>query len=645
MVDAASFAACRALGLQQVLGGRAAEAVRVLTAAVRRAAAACAEAEHRGAAKRRRVEGEGEGEGGGVAGLVRALGSAPPAAVAAAAGEGFVRGPWAAALELLAVALACQPPSASLLPTPAEAEALARYLDALPRGTAGEVAAFRSEYGGSAALPWFAAAVVAVRHGCMAAAAFRDARPALRRCLQREADFAPGLFLLGLSYARDGDHQRAAQLFFAAHGSADAARSGLRAAPCLLMAGVAHGHARGADDALWLATQRFQSVLQRDAGSDGCAALYNVAAVLAMQARGPSDAESASHREAAELLMESLAAAPTPAAQRPQGAGSSEVVLLQHQHAICRRAVQHMAARAALRCSDWCAASTAYADLLEDWNELDAPDGAAQSSDLASESSPMSRLGDIDCVHREYALALLRAAEVSGVDVQARREQRRTAVMLCGHVLRYRPHDVVLLLLMSEAEYELGHHKEALAASGSATQILEQLMAQQLAATGSDGGPPNTLLTSLAACSLPRDARKQVVSLLVESYHQQGVVLWRLQRHTESVEMFRLADRRLTDGSAPSADGTAEQLPDQVAFSLTTALWACGRRREAARRWAAHRRWELGRNAEYYATKLSAVRKILDCVVEARTAGSSFESVAQQKHLMDRLVLEQLSKD
>eukprot|EP01045_Picozoa_sp_COSAG04_P007865 COSAG04_NODE_421_length_14620_cov_14.314648_4_plen_57_part_00 len=50
-------------------------------------------------------------------------------------------------------------------------------------------------------------------------------------------------------------------------------------------------------------------------------------------------------------------------------------------------------------------------------------------------------------------------------------------------------------------------------------------------------------------------------------------------------------------------------------------------------------------NAEYYATKLSAVRKILDCVVEARTAGSSFESVAQQKHLMDRLVLEQLSKD
>ena len=74
--------------------------------------------------------------------------------------------------------------------------------------------------------------------------------------------------------------------------------------------------------------------------------------------------------------------------------------------------------------------------------------------------------------------------------------------------------------------------------------------------------------------------------------------------------------------------------------------WACGRRREAARRWAAHRRWELGRNAEYYATKLSAVRKILDCVVEARTAGSSFESVAQQqKHLMDRLVLEQLSKD
>eukprot|EP01045_Picozoa_sp_COSAG04_P007866 COSAG04_NODE_421_length_14620_cov_14.314648_5_plen_32_part_00 len=31
---------------------------------------------------------------------------------------------------------------------------------------------------------------------------------------------------------------------------------------------------------------------------------------------------------------------------------------------------------------------------------------------------------------------------------------------------------------MSEAGYELGHHKEALAASGSATQVLEQLMAQ-----------------------------------------------------------------------------------------------------------------------------------------------------------------------
>ena len=383
---------------------------------------------------------------------------------------------------------------------------------------------------------------------------------------------------------------------------------------------------------MWQAIQRFQAVLRRDGAHEGRSALYNVAALWARQAQSSSDAESTSHRAAALLLLESSGVLRPPqrgASDPPAGSHEdrSSFLLFGPQHGIDllgQREVGHMVARAALRCADWAAASDAYAQLLDGWRQQQAE----------GEDGPT-----IDCIHREYCLALLRAAEseaqaaqIPGSTGQSDQRtgdaKRRTAVSLCEHVLQYRPHDVTLLLLLSEAQYELGHFEEALTATQVAVKTLELLRSQQLAMPEGDA-----FLASLAACGVAftDQVGQQVPSLLVEGYHQTGTVLWQLGRHSEAVDAYSLADRCLS--GAP----TSTALSDTVIFSLTLSLWACGRREQASVRWAGHMGWEVGKEASYYTRKLSALAGHLDSVVADTSAHS------QQTLLFDKLVLECLA--
>ena len=397
---------------------------------------------------------------------------------------------------------------------------------------------------------------------------------------------------------------------------------------------------------MWQAIQRFQEVLRRDGAQEGRSALYNVAALWAWQAHSSSDVESSSHRAAALLLLESIDAPSTerdgsepprststisrPAASHDESRELSSVLLFGAQHSIDllgQRDVQHMVARAAMRCAAWAPACGAYAQLLDGWQ---------QQQDEKGEEWPST---SIDCIHREYCLALLRAAESESQEAQSAgsigepdqhtgETKRRTAVSLCEHVLQYRPHDVTLLLLLSEAQYELRQFEEALTAAQVAAKTLELLRSQQLTMSKGDA-----FLVSLAACGLTFTGQigQQVPSLLVESYHQSGAVLWQLGRNSEAVEAYSLADRCIAGASTSTA------LSDMVVFSLTLGLWACGRREQASIRWAGYMGWEVGKEASYYKRKQSALAGHLDSVVPVTSVQS------QQTLLLDKLVLEHLA--
>ena len=423
---------------------------------------------------------------------------------------------------------------------------------------------------------------------------------------------------------------------------------GLRPGPALLMAGVAHARRHGNSNAggmenSWRAIQHFQDVLRRDAGQeqDGQpaefnAALYNVAALWASESAGPSHAESTWHRDAMALLVESFDASASsnacafPNAPSASGNTVGAQMLLAPENGIDRlgqREVEHMAARAALRCADWTAASDAYAKLLDTW-----PEFASEQRSMGASDRDRAGVACINCIHREYCLALLRAAECSslGASVQLTSNdsaggdggtcnrhndairKRCTAVALCEHVLKYRPHDVMLLLLLSEAQYELEHFAQALRAVRVASQTLELLRSQELLSCCQDKEEQKdtsvqsvneNFLATLAACGLDccnteRKSRPalQLESLLAESYHHTAAVLWRLGRHDEAIDSHFLADRclpvRTTEAHAVGAQDPlsastagAAELHDRVIFSLTLALWARGRCQEAAERW------------------------------------------------------------
>eukprot|EP01043_Picozoa_sp_COSAG02_P019006 COSAG02_NODE_904_length_16045_cov_3920.854697_5_plen_417_part_00 len=416
------------------------------------------------------------------------------------------------------------------------------------------------------------------------------------------------------------------------------------------MAGVAHAHGHansspGGSECSWHAIQHFQDVVRHDAGesqgdqaAEFNAALYNVAVLWASQSAGPSSVESTSHRDVMALLVESFyASARTNASTGPNVVSTngdtvdSQVLLAPQRDIAClrQREVEHMAARAALRCSDWTAASAAYAKLLGSWPEFE-PKQPARGAPARERAG----VACIDCIHREYCLALLRSAESSSGgafkpttndratqdgnksnshDDAARK--RCTAVALCEHVLKYRPNDVILLLLLSEAQYDLGKFEQALSAARLATQTLELLKSLELRhgrsqdkeKDASSCGVDDDILATLAACGLdscnPEDKSGlafQLESLLAESYHQRAAVLWRLGRHDEAIDSHFLADRCLRVQNSKARGDVGEyaqpqplsvsiagvaELQDRVIFSLTLALWARGRCQEAAERW------------------------------------------------------------
>jgi tetratricopeptide (TPR) repeat protein len=288
-----------------------------------------------------------------------------------------------------------------------------------------------------------------------------------------------------------------------------------------------------------------------------------------------------------------------------------------------------MAARAALQCADWTTASAAYAKILGSWPEFESEQPAVATSDRARDG-----VACIDSIHREYCLALLRAAECSSVGASVKpttndcaaehgesnshddaTRKRYTAVALCEHVLKYRPNDVILLLLLSEAQYDLGQFEQALSAARIATQTLELLKSLELRHGHGQDKEKDTsrcsvheeLLATLAACGLDgcspeqkSGLASQLESLLAESYHQRAAVLWRLGRHDEAIDSHFLADRCLRVQNSEARGGAEEyaqsqplsasnakvaELQDRVIFALTLALWARGRCQEAAERW------------------------------------------------------------
>jgi tetratricopeptide (TPR) repeat protein len=519
------------------------------------------------------------------------------------------------------------------------------------------------------------------------------------------------------------------------------------------MAGVIHarGHDRadvGCSEGSWQAIQHLQDVFRCDSGqtqdqdqaADCLAALYNVAVIWAAQADGPSDEESRSHLDAMVLLknsviaqLESIGTCPrisegSKQAEIDGSSKSSMYVLFAPQQdiaALGRREVEHMAARAALRCADWSTASDAYAKLLDSFQGQEQQQ--QQPSDTNVDNQPRAGVGCIDCIHREYCLALLRSAECTtlaasvehgaissasdsgngnGDSYDESTSKRRTAVSLCEHVLKYRPNDVMLLLLLSEAQYDLGDLDEALRAAQVATQTVELLKSQLLAcnhqqAQSQDSGKqdvsrrngPNydRFLATLAVCGLAFSGTRndatpdhgngqslRLGSLLAEGYHQTGAILWRLGRHDEAIDSHFLADRCLPippvlqspdndieahrGTSLSGAAGTAGMLDLQgrVVFSLTLALWACGRRQEAAERWCAYRGWNTHCSSSTAASafpsepqpvhedqvlsrKRVALQGQLDCVVSDVGAAASSSKSQQQRFLMDRLAAGQLA--
>jgi hypothetical protein len=162
----------RTLALCEVLDGRPSAAVCMLTQAMAAVLASIHApsdtASSEQGAKRRRL-GHTDARGDDLDGLVERLSRSPPALIAQRSGQSFANMEWRAAVELLLVSLACLPSEAvSAAPTTAvaQAEALARYLDAYDEVDATTVTgAFRRDYGGSAGCPDFAVAVMTVVRG------------------------------------------------------------------------------------------------------------------------------------------------------------------------------------------------------------------------------------------------------------------------------------------------------------------------------------------------------------------------------------------------------------------------------------------------------------------------------------------------
>ena len=195
-------------------------------------------------------------------------------------------------------------------------------------------------------------------------------------------------------------------------------------------------------------------------------------------------------------------------------------------------------------------------------------------------------------------------------------------------MLRYRPQDVLSLLLLSEGSFELGHLESARTAVDVAAHILEYAHAVGVKAARavSDCAVQNVLV----AAGL--HSLEQVQELRVHCYCQKGCVNAKLGHYTECIEAMTLADRALDDGSIQ------QRGDEMLCFNLSSTLWACGQRQVAAERWLEHRGWARQQGQVSYDDQLRRVNALLGSAAVQTGRGCLVSSEAMLQ--LDRSVLE-----
>lgn len=219
---------------------------------------------------------------------------------------------------------------------------------------------------------------------------------------------------------------------------------------------------------------------------------------------------------------------------------------------------RHLAARAYIRTLQWSSACTEYQKLLAEWTGPTVRLGEAPAHDC--QQHDLGSLGNIDCIHREFCLALLRAVQSESSDATLRLEM---AVQLCDHVLRWRPQDVLCLILMSEAKLQLGQLQNSLACIEVATRILEYAHASQAQPALSD------ILQAAGLTSF-----SEVGHALVACYNQLGVLYWRDNRPDDAVDALGKA---ILDG-APACQLKSQAMRNLLSLQKTIQRRAAPRR-------------------------------------------------------------------
>lgn len=348
--------------------------------------------------------------------------------------------------------------------------------------------------------------------------------------------------------------------------------------------------------------------------------LFNVAVVWGWRGHSLGDAESNSYCEAANLLVRAVEEETSGKAStcrydcvpnncthvlraKHGSVGALDVkhvsvnAVYQYLTDSCNAtradlcAARHLEARASLQCRRWAAATGMYAALLSSWTDV------TPQPEHDNASGTCCSLGRIDHIHREYCLALLRAADeesqhgLKTADDTKKSGLLNIAISLCEHVLHYRPQDVLSLLMMAEARLALGQVQEARLPIDVATRIMEYARATELQSGGIADAP--NLANVLRAAGLW--SVSQVLPNLVRCYSQRGAVLWRLGRRADAIKSFAQGNRALV----------SDVSVQDVAFNLCASLWSAGLHKQAAQNWLPHRGWELGQDRQYYADALA----------------------------------------
>ena len=111
------------------------------------------------------------------------------------------------------------------------------------------------------------------------------------------------------------------------------------------------------------------------------------------------------------------------------------------------------------------------------------------------------------------------------------------AIAVCTHLLEHRPVDSLGLLLLSEAQFNLGRNDQALKTVGSAISGLQWARNKCIQAGPAEGVDPSLLGIVGLWCE------SQVCPLLALGYSRQGAVLVATKQPTAAVVAFDTAER------------------------------------------------------------------------------------------------------